>query len=82
MGRIEDGTTVSDFEDEEIRRGISLSTSVIPVEYKDYKINVLDTPGYLDFIGEVISALRVADGAVVLVDSVAGVEVGTEITWQ
>jgi elongation factor G len=82
MGKIEDGTTTSDFEDEEIRRGISLSTSVVPVEYKDHKINILDTPGYLDFVGEVISALRVADGAVVLVDSVAGVEVGTEITWQ
>jgi elongation factor G len=82
LGRIEDGTTVSDFEEEEIRRGISLSTSLIPVEYKDCKINLLDTPGYLDFIGEVISALRVADGAILLVDSVAGVEVGTEITWQ
>ncbi len=82
LGRIEDGTTTSDFEDEEIRRGISLSTSVIPVEYKDCKVNLLDTPGYLDFIGEVISAMRVADGAVVLIDSVAGVEVGTEITWQ
>ena len=82
LGRIEDGTTVSDFEDEEIRRGISLSTSVIPVEYKEVKINFLDTPGYLDFIGEVISALRVADSALVLVDSVSGVEVGTEITWQ
>ena len=82
MGRIEDGTTASDFEEEEIRRGISLSTSVIPVEYKDYKLNILDTPGYLDFVGEVISALRVADAAVVLVDSVAGVEVGTEIAWQ
>jgi elongation factor G len=82
LGKAEDGTTVSDFEDEEIRRGISLSTSVIPVEYKDVKINVLDTPGYLDFVGEVISALRVVDGAIILVDSVAGVEVGTEITWQ
>ncbi len=82
LGRIEDGTTASDYEEEEIRRGISLSTSVIPVEYKDCKLNLLDTPGYLDFVGEVISALRVADAAVVLVDSVAGVEVGTEITWQ
>ena len=82
LGKIEDGTTISDFEDEEIRRKLSLSTAVIPVEYKDHKINVLDTPGYTDFIGEVVSALRVADGAVVLVDSVAGLEVGTEIVWN
>jgi elongation factor G len=81
LGKIEDGTTLSDFEDEEIRRGISLSTTVIPIEYKDKKINFLDTPGYNDFIGEVISATRVADGALVLVDSVAGLEVGTEISW-
>lgn len=82
LGSIEDGTTASDFEDEEIRRGISLSTSVIPVEYEDHKINFLDTPGYTDFIGEVISALRVSDGALVVVDSVAGAEVGTEIAWN
>jgi elongation factor G len=82
LGKIEDGTTVSDFEDEEIRRRISLSTSVIPVEFQDCKINLLDTPGFPDFIGEVISALRVASGAMVLLDSVSGVEVGTEITWQ
>jgi elongation factor G len=82
IGKIDDGTTVSDFEEEEIRRKISLSTAVIPVEYKDHKINLLDTPGYTDFVGEVISALRVADGVVVLIDSVAGVEVGTEIAWQ
>jgi elongation factor G len=79
LGKIEDGTTVSDFEEEEIRRGISLSTSVLPVEYKGCKINVLDTPGYTDFVGEVISALRIADSAAVIVDSVAGAEVGTEI---
>src|SRR4030066_98581 len=79
LGRIEDGTTVSDFEEEEIRRGISLSTSVLPVEYQGCKINLLDTPGYTDFVGEVISALRVADCAAVLIDSVAGAEVGTEI---
>jgi len=81
LGKLEDGTTVSDYEDEEIRRKLSLYTSVLPVEYKDHKINVLDTPGYTDFIGEVISALRVADGALVLVDAVAGLEVGTEIAW-
>ncbi len=82
MGKIEDGTTVSDYEDEEHRRGISIFTSVVPVEYKNVKINFLDTPGFNDFIGEVISALRVADGALVLIDSVAGREVGTEIAWQ
>jgi len=82
LGKIEDGTTASDFEDEEIRRKLSLSTTVIPVEYKDHKINLLDTPGYTDFIGEVVSALRVADGAIILVDSVAGLEVGTEIVWN
>jgi elongation factor G len=82
LGKIEDGTTVSDFEDEEIRRGLSLSTGLLPVEYRDYKINFLDTPGYTDFIGEVISALRVADGALVLVDAQDGAEVGTEIDWN
>ena len=82
LGKIEDGTTVSDFEDEEIRRKISLSTTLIPVEYQDHKLNFLDTPGYTDFVGEVVSALRVADGAMVLIDSVAGAEVGTEIAWE
>jgi elongation factor G len=82
LGKIEDGTTASDFEDEEIRRKLSLSTSIVPVEYKNHKINLLDTPGYTDFVGEVISALRVADGAIILVDSVAGMEVGTEIDWN
>ncbi|MCZ7551571.1 MAG: elongation factor G [Anaerolineae bacterium UTCFX2] len=79
LGKIEDGTTTADFEDEEVRRGISLSTALIPVEYREHKINLLDTPGYTDFVGEVISALRVADGAVVLIDAVSGAEVGTEI---
>lgn len=82
LGQVDDGSTIADFEAEEIRRGISLSTAVVPVEYKDHKINLLDTPGYTDFIGEVISALRVADGVLVLIDPVAGVEVGTEIIWN
>ena len=82
LGKIEDGTTVADFDEEEVRRGISVYTSVIPVEYKDSKVNFLDTPGYYDFIGETISALSVADGAVVLLDSVAGREVGTEVAWD
>ncbi|MDX9849826.1 MAG: elongation factor G [Anaerolineaceae bacterium] len=81
MGKIEDGSTTSDFDEEEQRRSISIYTSVLPVEYKDHKINILDTPGYTDFLGEEISALRVSDGAVILVDAVAGIEVGTELAW-
>ena len=82
LGEINAGSTVSDFQDEEKRRGISISTSVVPVEYQDHKINLLDTPGYTDFVGEVISAMRVVDGVVIPVDSVAGVEVGTELAWN
>ncbi len=82
QGEINAGTTVSDFQDEEKRRGISISTSVIPVEYNNNKINILDTPGYTDFVGEVISALRVVDGVIIPVDSVAGAEVGTELAWS
>ena len=82
LGKIDEGNTVSDFDDEEIRRGISLYSTVIPIEYKDVKINFLDTPGYTDFVGEMISALSVADSAVVAVEAVSGYEVGTEIAWQ
>ena len=82
MGKIEDGTTASDFDEEEVRRSISLYTSVIPVEYRDHKINFLDAPGYTDFLGEVISAMRVADGALLMIDAVNGLEVGTELAWQ
>jgi len=81
LGRVEEGNTVSDYDDEEIRRRISLNLSLIPCEFKGHKINVLDTPGYTDFVGEVRSAVRVADAAVVLVDPVGGVEVGTELVW-
>ena len=82
LGKVEDGSTASDFDDEEIRRKLSLYTSVIPIEHKNTKINTLDAPGYTDFVGEVISALSVVDAAAVLVDSLAGVEVGTEIAWR
>ncbi len=82
QGKVEDGTTVSDFEDEERRRHISISTSVIPIEYEGHKINFLDTPGFTDFAGEVKAALHVVEAAVVVVDAVAGVEVGTELAWQ
>jgi elongation factor G len=81
MGKVEEGNTASDFEEEEIRRRLSLSTAVIPIEFEDDKLNLLDTPGYTDFIGEAISAMRVADAALLLIDSVAGVEVGTELVW-
>ena len=81
MGKVEEGNTLSDFEEEEIRRKLSLSTAVLPIEIREHKVNLLDTPGYTDFTGEVISALRVVEGAVVAVDAVAGVEVGTEIVW-
>ena len=82
LGDINAGTTVSDFQDEEKRRGISISTSVVPVEYQKVKINLLDTPGYTDFVGEVISAMRVVDGVIIPVDAVAGAEVGTELAWS
>jgi len=81
IGKIEDGTTVADHDEEEINRKISLSLSVIPIEWNGTKINVLDTPGYTDFVGEVESALCAADIAVMVVDAVSGVEVGTELTW-
>ncbi|MGC8880384.1 MAG: GTP-binding protein, partial [Anaerolineae bacterium] len=82
MGRVEDGTTVSDSDEEEIRRRISLNLTLLPCEWEKHKINLLDTPGYLDFVGEVICGLRVADSGIVVVDAVAGVEVGTELVWQ
>ncbi|MBW4436588.1 MAG: elongation factor G [Pleurocapsa minor GSE-CHR-MK-17-07R] len=82
MGRIEDKNTVSDWDDEEKERGLSLSTSLIPVEFEDNKINILDTPGYTDFLGDVKNAIRVADSVLVVVDAVSGVEVGTEIAWE
>ena len=82
MGRVEDGTTVADFDEEEIRRHISLNLALVPVEWEGSKINLLDTPGYTDFVGEVKSAVRVADLVLILVDAVSGVEVGTELVWN
>ncbi|MGQ9517978.1 MAG: GTP-binding protein, partial [Anaerolineae bacterium] len=81
-GLVDDGNTVSDFDPEEIRRKISINTSVLPCEYQQAKINVLDAPGYLDFAGEVKGAIAAADAAIVVVDAVAGVEVGTELVWS
>ena len=82
IGRVEDGTTASDWDPEEQRRGISINLSVLPIEFRDHKINLLDAPGYLDFVGEVISGLHVAEAGLILVDAVAGVEVGTELAWD
>jgi elongation factor G len=81
LGRVDDGTSVSDWDDEERRRNMSINTSLIPCEWQGHKLNVLDTPGYMDFVGEVIGSVRVADAAVVVLDSVGGVEVGTEQVW-
>ncbi|MGH9111908.1 MAG: elongation factor G, partial [Acidimicrobiales bacterium] len=82
MGRVEDGTTTCDFDPEEQRRGISLSLSVAPFEWRDHKINLIDAPGYADFMGDVAAALRVADLAVFVVSAVDGVEVQTEAAWK
>jgi len=81
MGQVTEGNTVSDFEKEEIARGFSIGTSVIPVEYNGTKYNFLDNPGYFDFVGDVFSALRVAGGAVIMVDATSGIQVGTEKAW-
>ncbi|NLJ57833.1 MAG: elongation factor G [Tissierellia bacterium] len=82
MGKVEDGNTVSDFDKEEKERQVSIGTSVIPIEYENTKINFLDTPGYFDFVGEVCGALRVVDGAVLVIDASSGIEVGTEKSWK
>ncbi len=82
LGRIEEKNTVSDFEEDERERSMSISTSLVPCEYNGYKINVLDAPGYTDFQGEVKNAISVADAVAVVIDSVAGVEVGTELAWS
>ena len=81
LGKIEDGNTISDFDAEETKRGFSLSASMLNMVWKDSKINVIDAPGYLDFVGEVNQAVRVADSAIIVVDGKAGIEVGTELAW-
>ncbi len=82
LGRVEDGNTVSDFTAQERRRTISIETSIVPCEWKKHKINVLDTPGFFDFVGEVKAALHVADAAAIVVCGVSGPEVGTELVSQ
>jgi elongation factor G len=82
LGRVEDGTTVSDHDPEEQARGISLSLAVAPFEWNGHKVNLIDTPGYADFLGDVIAALSVVDLAVFVVSAVEGVEVQTEVVWR
>ena len=82
LGNINAGNTVCDYDSEETARKFSISAAVAPMMWKDVKINVIDTPGYLDFSGEVLQAVRVADSAVIVVDGKAGIEVGTELAWN
>ena len=82
LGRVEDGTTASDFEPEEQKRQTSANATVLNTPWKDHKINVIDTPGYADYRGEVVSSVRVADGAVIVVAAQAGIEVGTGQMWK
>ncbi len=82
MGRVEDGTTVSDHDPEEHKRGLSLSLSVVPFERDGHKVNIIDAPGYADFVGDVAAALQAADLAVFVVSAVDGVAVQTEVAWR
>lgn len=82
QGQVENGTTITDHDPEEIKRRISINSDLAPVEWNDHKINFLDTPGYADFIGEVLGTLAVVDSVLVVIDAVAGVEVQTERVWQ
>ena len=82
MGKIADGNTISDFDKEEQKREFSISTTLVPIEWEKAKINILDTPGYFDFVGEVEEAVSAADAAVIVVSGKAGVEVGTEKAWE
>ena len=82
MGKVEDGNTISDWEPEEVKRTSSIQTSLVPCMWKDFKINLLDTPGYADFRGEVVSALSVADSAILVVAASDGVQVGTQQMWK
>ncbi len=82
LGRVEDGNTTSDWDPEEAKRGMSINSSLVPVEWASHKLNIVDTPGYADFAGEVISAASAVDSALILLDASAGVEVGTEYAWR
>lgn len=82
QGRVDDGNTISDFGKEEIARKVSIGTTSIPIEWNDKKINIMDTPGYFDFVGETYGALRASEGAILVIDASSGIEVGTEKAWK
>jgi len=82
LGRVDDGTTTSDYDPDEIKRQISINLTMLPCEWRKTKINLIDTPGYSDFVGEVKAAMRVSEGAIVVVCAASGVEVGTEQVWK
>ena len=82
LGRVEEHNTISDYDPDEHERGMSINLAAVACEWNGSKINIIDTPGYADFVGEVISGLNAADAAAVLVDATAGIEVGTEIVWR
>jgi elongation factor G len=82
MGRVEDGNTVCDYDPEEHKRGLSVSLAIAPFDWNGYKVNLIDTPGYADFVGDVAAALHAADFAIFVVSAVEGVEVQTEIAWR
>src|SRR6185295_11339959 len=82
MGSVDDGNTTMDFDPEELKRNMSVSLAVAPLEWQGHKINLIDSPGYADFYGEVAEATRVADSALILVDGVAGPQVGTDAVWK
>jgi len=82
LGKVDDGNTVSDYTDDEIERKISIGASLLHLEWKNHKVNLLDLPGYADFIGEVYGGLRVTEGALILMSALSGVEVGTEQVWE
>ena len=82
QGKVDEGSSISDYDPDELKRHMSLNVKVLPVEWKNHKINFIDTPGYADFAGEVKAGLRVADSALVVVTAEKGVEVGTELTWR
>jgi elongation factor G len=82
MGKVTDGNTISDYDKEETKRLFSINTSVVPVIWEDTKINILDTPGYFDFVGEVEEAVSVADAAIIVISGKAGIEVGTRKAWE